>query len=61
MNSIADRHHRKGTVPKEQITERVCLCCEMKFGSVGPHNRICPRCSVNAENAREYRGGAKDV
>ncbi len=29
---------------KDPVRRRRCLLCADKFGSAGPHNRICKRC-----------------
>ncbi len=29
---------------KDPAAQRRCLLCGEKFGSAGPHNRICKRC-----------------
>ena len=35
---------------KELVMQRKCLKCDKEFNSVGPANRICPKCGeVNAK------------
>lgn len=42
------------SLTRKCTTERACMCCQAKFMSDGPHNRLCNRCRTKEKTLFDF-------